>query len=521
MLFYRVVILLIFPYSPAIAEHITSEHAPHGPEHTTQTYELHFTKGIALFDVGEYKTAREELTKALAAKPNDVQAIVYLARTNNLVKGYLEAEALLTSLLAQEPATKGARFDLGVAQFNLQKYEQALEQFSQAVKENPDTPLPYFYEGLTLNKLERYDQAPAKFARASLLDPELTASAHYQSGIAYFRASLQEEAEDAFNAVITAEPDSPLAQSSREFLTQVEKVTAPDKTKKKPWDLTLMVSPQYDTNVILQAPGGQRPEDISRQQDFKTTFYGRGEYRFKETEKMTLGSSYSFYQSLHTELTQFDVQAHSPTLFATYLFKHNIRARMEYKLDAFSLGTEPYLLAHSLNPMVMLAHTPESITQLQYRFQTKNFTDDKELFPENSDRDGDNNMMGLTHFHLFAEKQGNLRVSYSFDSDDTRDPTWDYHGHQVNIGITAPPWKTIRVDASFDYYRQNYLNANEFSPTLLERQDDIFNTSFTIAKPIGASYSVGLQYIYTRNKSNVSVFDFSRSIFALMANGQF
>lgn len=55
-----------------------------------------------------------------------------------------------------------------------------------------------------------------------------------------------------------------------------------------------MVSPQYDTNVFLQAPGGQRPEDISRQQDFKTTYYGRGEYRFKETERMALGASYCF-----------------------------------------------------------------------------------------------------------------------------------------------------------------------------------------------------------------------------------
>ena len=305
---YTILILVLLPCAPAIAQNATSERA-------TQDYELHFTKGVAMFDIGEYDRAKSELTDALAAKPNDNQASLYLARTNNRVKGYAEAEALLLKLLERDPTVEGARFDLGVAQFNLQKYEQALDQFSQAVKEDPDKPLPYFYEGLTLNKLERYSQAPARFARASLIDPELTASANYQSGIAYFRANLRDEAEDAFGSVIAADPNSPLAVSAGEFLEQVKTAAPAGQKKKKPWDLSLMVSPQYDTNVILQAPGGRRPEDISRQQDLKTTYYGRGEYRFKETAKMSLGSSYSFYQSFHSELTQFDVQAHSPSLF--------------------------------------------------------------------------------------------------------------------------------------------------------------------------------------------------------------
>ena len=110
---------------------------------------------------------------------------------------------------------------------------------------------------------------------------------------------------------------------------------------------------------------------------------------------------------------------------------------------------------------------------------------------------------------------------YTFDADNTSSPTWDYHGHLFNFGVTAPPWKTLRIDASFDYYLQNYLNDNEFSPTLVERKDDILNTTLTITKPIGSSYSVGLQYMYTRNQSNVSVFDYNRSVFALMASGQF
>lgn len=510
---YSVVILLLLPCAPAIAQSTMSERA-------AQDYELHFTKGVAMYDIGEYEKAKEELAQALAAKPDDNQASLYLARSNNRVKGYAEAETLLLKMLERDPTVEGARFDLGVAQFNLNKYEEALDKFLQATEEDPDLPLPYFYQGLTLNKLELYEQAPARFARASLIDPELTASANYQSGIAYFRANLRDEAEDAFNSVIADEPDSPLAQSSRELLEQVKTGMPAGRKKKKPWDLTVMVSPQYDTNVILQAPGGRLPEGISRQQDYKTTMFGRGEVRFKETENMTFGSSYSLYQSFHAELDKFDVQGHSPTLFGTYQ-KGNVQARLQYQFDYFFVGGEAYMSAHSFNPMVMLAHTPESLTQLQYRYQTKNFIDDQELFPENSDRDGDNNLVGLTHFHLFSKKQGNVRVGYTFDADNTSSPTWDYHGHLFNFGVTAPPWKTLRIDASFNYYLQNYLNGNEFSPTLVERKDDILNTTLTITKPIGSSYSVGLQYMYTRNQSNVSVFDFNRSVFALMASGQF
>ncbi len=509
-----ITILLLTPCLPTVALSQSSERA-------TQDYELHYTKGVAMFDLGEYDAARAELGKALEAKPSDNEASFYLALTNNRTKGYAAAETLLLKLLERDPTFTDARFNLGVSQFNLEKYEQALQQFSSAVDEDSTKPLPYFYQGLTLNKLERYSEAPPRFERSALLDPDLTSSAQYQSGIAYFRANLRDEAKDAFESVIATDPDSALGKSSRDLLEQVKAGKPKGQKKKKSWDLSFMVSPQYDDNVILQAPGGARPEDISRQDDYKTTMYGRGEFRFKETENMVLGASYSFYQSFHAELDEFDVQAHSPTLFGTYQMADNVRARMEYKLDAFSVGREAYMVGHSLNPMLMIAEPGDMLTQIQYRFQTKDFNDDDLLFPENSDRDGDNHLFGLTQFLLFAERQGNVRAGYTFDVDDTRSQTWDYQGHRFNVGLTAPPFYTFRLDTGFDYYIQDYIGPNEFSPTLSERFDDIMNVSVTVTKPIGESYSVGLQYLYTRNQSNIGAFDYNRSVFALVGSGSF
>ena len=389
------------------------------------------------------------------------------------------------------------------------------------VEQEPENPLPYFYEGLTLNRLGRFEEAPARFDRSWLLDQDLKTSARFHSGVAYLRMDLRDEATEAFNEVIATEPKSQLAQSSRTFLHDMTKPKEKKVAgKRRSWNLTLLVSPQYDDNVILQAPGGQLPEGISRQDDYKTTMFGRGEIRFKETDKMALGGSYSFYQSFHTTLDEFDVQGHSPTLFATYQAS-GIQGRLQYQFDHFSVGREAYMAGHSISPMLMIARSSTLTTQLQYRFQAKNFNDDMVSFANNSDRDGTNHLAGITQFFLFSERRGNVRAGYVFDNERVRNPTWDYRGHRFSLGVSSPPILTMRFDAAFDYYLQNYLSPNDFSPTLAERRDDIMNATVTMTKPIGASLSIGLQYLYNRNQSNIQLFDFNRSVWAIMGTARF
>ena len=57
--------------------------------------------------------------------------------------------------------------------------------------------------------------------------------ANHQSGIAHYRANLQDEAEDAFKAVIDAEADAPLGQSSHKLLKQVKTCVPTDQTKEQ------------------------------------------------------------------------------------------------------------------------------------------------------------------------------------------------------------------------------------------------------------------------------------------------
>lgn len=507
------ILLLLIVHTPAYAQSVA---------HTSADYDLHFTKGVIAFDLKEYVKARDEFSAALQAKPGESNATYQLARSQTRLKAYAEAERLLLGLVVRDPAFKNAKFDLGVAQFNLEKYEQALTRFAQVVEGDPNNALAYFYQGLTHNALSQFDRSPARFLRSMLLDPDLTPSAQYHSGLAYFRSKLKEDATEAFQAVIAERPGSELAQSAQRFLAEVQKPTADEEPKS--WNLSVMVSPRYDDNVILQAPGGRLPEGIADQGDYSTAMFGRGEFRFLQTDTYTIGSSYSFYQDFHAELDEFDVQSHSPALFGTYR-SGNIQATLQYQLDQVYVGREAYLLGHSINPMVMLNHENNQFTQVQYRVQMKDFNDDVVSFPQNSDRDGTNHLFGLTHFLLFAERQGNARLGYTMDVDDTRNRSWDYNGHRFNLGITAPPVFSLRLDATFDYYIQNYLHTNEFSEGALgnqfERRDDIITTTLSITKPITSSLSVGLQYLYNRNQSNVQVFDFNRSIYSLNLTGQF
>ncbi len=80
----------------------------------------------------------------------------------------------------------------------------------------------------------------------------------------------------------------------------------------------------------------------------------------------------------------------------------------------------------------------------------------------------------------------------------------------------------VTTSLAFDYYKQQYENPNSFSPTGSERRnDDILFVTATLSRDIGKSFTVAVEYNYTRDQSNIRVFDYARNIFSLTLSGRF
>ncbi|MBY0248656.1 MAG: tetratricopeptide repeat protein [Nitrospiraceae bacterium] len=507
-------------------------HQPVWAQAPNETYDFSMTKGVVEFGRGRYEQAALLFEQARQARPNDTEAADYLGQTLLRLKKYREAEVLFQDLTKDTAVSAQSWLGLAISQGQLRKYHEALASLEQAQKLDPKHPLVYFYQGVVSHELRSFNQSSALFSRAMALSPDLTPTVRYYTGISYYERGLLEQAQKELEvAIASGGPESELAQTARTILQQR---TAVPKGAKQ-WDMSLSASGQYDTNVVLlplgvQPPGGTT--GISQKDDFRTTIYARGEYRPIQTPVWTAGATYGFYQSFHQKLAAFDIQDHAPSVFLQRQFGI-VTARLQYAFDYVRVGQDPFLLTHAVQPIVTIAESNNLFTQLQLRYQNKNFQDDR--FIGNSFRDGTNWLAGITQYAYFSDGTGHVRLGYTFDTDQTGGGSpsvatpgvqshadWAYKAHRLSVGLSLPEFWTIRSTFAFDYYRLDYDNPNSFSPNgAIRRRDSIMFVTASIGRRLTDWLSISADYNYTRDQSNLTVFDYNRSVFSLTLSSRF
>ena len=144
-----------------------------------------------------------------------------------------------------------------------------------------------------------------------------------------------------------------------------------------------------------------------------------------------------------------------------------------------------------------------------------------------------NYMLGAMQYWKVFKDRGYVRAGYTFDTDRTPGgdgpvtpgiPTsgdWQYTGHRLSTGVAYQALTATTLQLAFDYYRQNYSNPNSFSPDLTVRKDNIYQLTGTAVRDLRSWLWLAFQYSYTRDQSNVDVFDYSRHIVSLTVGGSF
>ncbi|HKU53184.1 MAG TPA: hypothetical protein VJQ25_11990, partial [Nitrospira sp.] len=239
-----------------------------------------------------------------------------------------------------------------------------------------------------------------------------------------------------------------------------------------------------------------------------------------------------FYQSFHQQLTAFDIQDHAPSVFVQRQLGM-VTARLQYAFDYVRVGQDPFLFTHAIQPIITIAESNRLFTQIQVRYQNKNFQDDR--FIGNSFRDGTNWLAGVTQYVYFADGAGHVRMGYTFDTDRTGGGSpsfatpgvqshadWAYKAHRLSVGLSLPEFWTIRSTFAFDYYRLDYDNPSSFSFTgTTTRRDSIMFVTASIGRRLTDWLSMSADYNYTRDQSNLQVFDYNRSVFSLTLSSKF
>jgi tetratricopeptide (TPR) repeat protein len=331
-------------------------------------------------------------------------------------------------------------------------------------------------------------------------------------GIFYFSRSMYDEARDYFETTIEIAPNTEFSTKAVEYLNSIKQRGAV-----KSWTLNISAGGQYDSNVIINSDNSPLPEGISRKSDWKAIFYLKGKYNLFKNERAESSVGYSFYQSLHTKLSDFNITNHLFELNAAYHISPVVDLKGKYSFEHILVGGDPYDYAHSISPSLVISEGKGFSTVVEYRYRNIHFMDTK-LFEDNSDRTGSNNLFGITQ-NIPIGASVIFRIGYSYDVDSTREDFWDYRGNKGMVGLQFNLPSYIYINLYGEYYQRDYKGESPLSGE--ERKDKASTASINATKLLSDRFSITLGQLYTRNKSNIEEFDYKRAITSLFLNVRF
>jgi Flp pilus assembly protein TadD len=483
----------------------------------TKYSELYFSKGVVEFNEERFERALTELLKAQKEDPTNAQILYYLGLTQIQINDLKSAVKSMKRAIELDPSLPRAHYDLGTAYYKLGDYDNALKEFRLAQEQEPTRAMIHYYQGYILHLQNRFEESTSYLKKAAELDPSLKQSTQFFAGLNALKSSRLSEAETEFNDAYKTDPSSELGIAAKSYL---DKITEARKVVKK-WDIIPSYSLQYDDNVVQEPDGGISAAKISDEGDFRQVWFLASEYRFIQKEDWQVAGRYTFYQSLHATLHDYDLQNHQSTILIAYRGKiagtTPYRAQFDYRYNNSILNEHRYLGAHAGTLTCDFVFVPNWITQFIYRFQDKKF-----YFPtptKAADRDAENNLVGFNEYIFFSGGKRYIKVGYAFDHDNAIGQNWDYDGHRVSAGFFTPLIARIMMNLTFDYWNQDYENTDTFFAK--KRNDAEYTYSVSLDRVLTKIFSVNLQYTHVTHDSNIAFYDYNRNIVALTFTARF
>jgi tetratricopeptide (TPR) repeat protein len=401
--------------------------------------------------------------------------------------------------LEMDPDLEGARLNLGISYFKLQSFDLAVATFQQILARTPDDSSALIFMGLSLQGQEQYEKSIPYFEKAGKFDADFEQLALFNVGKAHFHLGDNKQAAENLNQAIRVDPSDELADGAKVLL----KIIA-DKKPEKPWSLAFHTGFEYDDNITVS-----ELDQTTGLDDFSYIFEFAGAYKLQITPKFELEAGYDFYQSLHDDLSAFDIQSHIFSLNGSYELE-NLDLGLLSMYNRTTLGAADFLEIYSTSPSVGFSVTDTWYATANYSYKSTNF------FNIN-DRDAQNHGFGFSNFLFFLDGKAMVLLGYRFENEITTGAEFEYLGHFLNTKVQfSIPFLNLqtKVSLGYDYFFKDYKNI---TASIGERRDDFRNTiELGIYQPIYKKLHAKLKYQYINSISNLASSDYQENIVNLL-----
>lgn len=463
--------------------------------------------GLAAFERGDYRTAATALEEASAEHPRDADLFYLLGLSYQNLDRHTDAVGALRRAAGLQPDMDGVHQALGISYYRLELYANSRDELQKAVRRNPDNGTALLFLGLAYRELGDNPRAVDNLEKAAGADPELAQVAWFNIGLAYQDAGRVQAGRSALRKAIAADPGSDLAADARSLLEEPTQPMQTPPEKKRKWSLSGGVGLEYDDNVTTD-----EVDLTSEQGDLAGVFELSASYTPLETEKSDIELGYDLYQSLYTDLSDFDLQLHNFSAIGSHTIGP-VDAGLTYLYTYARLGGDSFFKVHNFSPSAGFSLWPNWYHTVGFNYQDKNFTD-------NNARDADQYAIDLNSYYFFADQRSYGSIGVRLEDEDTTGPEFDYKAYYLTLGLSSSVnflGKDNRLRFSYRYYNRNYSNI---TPGIgAERSDKRHTISLQARRPLTEHLSVELNYRYISSKSNLITNDFSENIISVFLRG--
>lgn len=465
-------------------------------ETATNTY---FDLGVFAYEQGNYQEAFDLFNRALNPDPYNVSLYHYLGKTCLKLERTEYAAHCLEVVRKMEPGRAGLSYDLALLYQQQKEYGKALEQFRRVMKEDPANVLAVFQAGVSLYQMNRWEEAINDLQRAGRMNPSVKANADYYAGICEYRLGKSDMAMQYFTSAKATASSDQLQQNAEKWVQILQR----EEKDRIPYRLYAKAGMQYDDNVVLQ------PLDVDIFADKSdTAFVGylSGKYNLINRPQFKAGAGYSHYQTLHSDLTEYDITGSIGDFYLDYRqFPYSVG--FSYQPSYYWVDTDKFLLRHAFTPAVSWQMNDKTEATFSYTYLLNHYFTDE-------GRDGHANAANVDVTRVFKSGYVSGGMGVELNSASHRDECYDQFEARFSTGW--PVIEKIRMTLTGIYDNKNYDAADKDLGTSTVRDDNRYYADLSLSRPTFYKWLfLSVDYEYTRNNSNIDLFEYERNAVTL------
>jgi len=467
--------------------------------------------GMNQYNADNYEEAIEIFQKIRAKDPGSSQAAFFLGLTYKQINDFQKALQPLQDAATFKPPVKEAVVELIDVLYRLDMIEEAKKWIDVAEKNNIFPAKTAFLKGMVLSKEGKHAQAIDAFEKSKNLDKSYTQSADLQIGLSYLGDRKFGKAKERFQAAVTQDPLSDLASFARRYQDIVEQRSYLE----RPLRVTIGIMGQYDTNMLTEPNANTGlPDDFFSKDEKSLAMMNtvRLDYVPTFSGPWLFNASVASANNIHEKnATTHDVWANTLSVAPGYNFGRfavNLAANYTHVLKT-NTSYKNYSETFSIGPMFRILLAQNHILEIYGGYAKKSFFD-KPLVPEENQ-----SSFGFDSYASWMwlfENGSIVNFKYGYNMETADGSNWDYGGHRFTANLIYPVWKTVKLQLGGEAYIQDY--RNEHNTFKYKRRDRTYTGMAGLIWDVHRHVSLMAQYNYTRDDSNIGVYDFNREIYS-------